>query len=149
MSFQLPIKGTADQPNEPTSAVKAEPKSDSLNVSFGGGIRAPSPSPSLISIDEFNNVRLGRDPDYVPAPNGHRYALQSPAARPRSLKAKLAVFWNTNKGLALVMISQICGTLMNVTTRLLEVEGNHGKGYHPFQVLMSAKSCKSCTANCK
>ncbi|KAF2101083.1 hypothetical protein NA57DRAFT_24049, partial [Rhizodiscina lignyota] len=43
--------------------------------------------------------------------------------------------WVRNKGLALVLIAQVFGTLMNVTTRLLEVEGNNGKGMHPFQIL--------------
>lgn len=35
------------------------------------------------------------------------------------------------------MISQLFGTFMNVTTRLLEMEGNDGKGYHPFQILFA------------
>lgn len=36
-----------------------------------------------------------------------------------------------------MLAAQIFGTLMNVTTRLLEVEGDHGKGLHPFQILFA------------
>lgn len=43
-------------------------------------------------------------------------------------------FWMRNKGLFLVSFSQLFGALMNVTTRLLELEG---EGMHPFQVLFA------------
>ncbi|KAH8596421.1 hypothetical protein B0O99DRAFT_498117, partial [Bisporella sp. PMI_857] len=43
-------------------------------------------------------------------------------------------FWYSNLGLFLVTISQMFGALMNVTTRLLEGEG---EGMHPFQVLFA------------
>jgi drug/metabolite transporter (DMT)-like permease len=36
-----------------------------------------------------------------------------------------------------MLLAQIFGTLMNVTTRLLEIEGNNGKGMHPFQILFA------------
>jgi len=36
-----------------------------------------------------------------------------------------------------MLLAQIFGTLMNVTTRLLEVEGNRGNGLHPFQILFA------------
>jgi hypothetical protein len=92
-----------------------------------------------------NSIELGYNPRYV--------RLHSPA-RPRTLKGKLKASWKANKGLALVMISQLFGTLMNVTTRMLETEGNDGKrrrntyselvvdtltgmGYHPFQILFA------------
>ncbi|KAF2745742.1 hypothetical protein M011DRAFT_469410 [Sporormia fimetaria CBS 119925] len=115
----------------------AFPRSDALHVSFNGAIRAPSPNPSVISIDDLNNVRLGRDPDYLPAGDGTRYASTSPAPRPTSFSGRAVLFWNRNKGLGLVMIAQVFGTLMNVTTRLLEIEGNHGKGYHPSQIIFA------------
>ncbi|KAF3034246.1 hypothetical protein E8E12_005169 [Didymella heteroderae] len=49
----------------------------------------------------------------------------------------LQATWYKNKGLFLVLISQFFGTLMNITTRLLEIEGNDGKGYHPFHILFA------------
>jgi drug/metabolite transporter (DMT)-like permease len=36
-----------------------------------------------------------------------------------------------------MLLGQVFGTAMNVTTRLLEVEGNKGKGLHPFQILFA------------
>jgi hypothetical protein len=93
---------------------------DSLNVSRGA-IRAPSPDPSLLSIDD--NVRLGQHVAYVP---GYRQTSRSPAP-PRTLRGRLQLSWVKNKGLALVLIAQLFGTLMNVTTRMLEMEGNDGE----------------------
>ncbi|KAF2809276.1 uncharacterized protein BDZ99DRAFT_463134 [Mytilinidion resinicola] len=119
----------------------AKSEQGQLSVPFAGGIRAPSPDTlSNISIDDFNNIRIGRNPDYLPVPGERRHASRSPAPPPRTLKEKAALFWTRNKGMALVMISQVFGTLMNVTTRLLEIEGNHGKGMHPFQILFARMS---------
>ena len=52
-------------------------------------------------------------------------------------KDRIRSFWAVNRGLALVMVSQLFGALMNVTTRLLETAGSRGKGMHPFQVRAS------------
>lgn len=109
---------------DPTAAAKS--RRDTLNVSFGGGIRAPSPDSSLFSIEDFSNVRLGRYPDRRHGSTGPRRSLEASVPRPRTLKGKAKQFWAANKGLALVMIAQFFGSLMNVTTRMLEVEGNHG-----------------------
>ena len=148
MSLPPPPKGTDEYDKnslleqafepQPDFPVKSGAKADqpSLNITFGGGIRAASPNPSLISLDDSNNVRLGRNPDHVPLVDGRRHASRSPAP-PKTWKGKIKSAWTTNKGLALVMISQVFGTLMNVTTRLLEMEGNNGQGYHPFQILFA------------
>lgn len=97
---------------------------DTLRVNRGG-IRVPSPNPSLLSIDDYPNVRLGRIPDHDPCHDG-RLPSRSPAP-PRTLKDRIRASWTANKGLALVLIAQLFGTLMNVTTRVLEIEGNNGK----------------------
>jgi len=47
---------------------------------------------------------------------------------------KTNLFWDRNKGVIYVLAAQVFGVLMNLTTRLLELEGNHGAGMHPFQV---------------
>ncbi|OCK93953.1 uncharacterized protein K441DRAFT_563860 [Cenococcum geophilum 1.58] len=135
-----------------TSSIPAKPsaKSDQeqLTVPFTGGIRAPSPDTlSNISIDDLNNIRIGRIPDYLPVPASRRHASSSPAP-PKTLKEKAAVFWTRNKGLALVLLAQVFGTLMNVTTRLLEVEGNHGKGLDPFQILFARMGITFVFASC-
>ncbi|USP76629.1 uncharacterized protein yc1106_03903 [Curvularia clavata] len=110
---------------------------DTLRVTRGA-IRVPSPDPSLLSIDDPTNIRLGRNPEFVPLYHG-RQPSRSPAP-PRTLKGRIRASWAANKGLALVLISQLFGTLMNVTTRMLEMEGNNGKGYHPFQILFARMS---------
>ncbi|KNG47918.1 duf6 domain-containing protein [Stemphylium lycopersici] len=120
------------------SSLKPGDKADDTLRVNRGAIRIPSPDPSLISIDDSNNIRLGRNPDYVPF-HHDRLTSRSPAP-PQTLKGRVRASWIANKGLALVLISQLFGTLMNVTTRMLEVEGNDGKGYHPFQILFARMS---------
>lgn len=135
MSFLPPPKaatehdkydGTATEPH-PAISVKSSAKPEaSLNATFGGGIRAPSPDPSLLSIDDSNNIRLGRNPDYVPIEGRGSHASRSPAPCPKTWRGSIALFWTRNKGLAYVLFSQLFGTLMNVATRMLEIEGNNG-----------------------
>jgi hypothetical protein len=106
-----------------------KPGGDKLDASLSvrrGSIRVPSPDPSLLSIDDSNNIRYGRNPDYPPEPYGRRHASPFPAPS-RTAKGKLQALWYKNKGLFLVLISQFFGTLMNITTRLLEMEGNNGR----------------------
>ncbi|KAK2020511.1 integral membrane protein DUF6 [Colletotrichum zoysiae] len=50
---------------------------------------------------------------------------------------KLARLWLANKGVFLVALSQLFGALMNLTARLLELEG---EGMHPLQVLFARQS---------
>ncbi|KAF9693628.1 hypothetical protein EKO04_008495 [Ascochyta lentis] len=107
----------------------------SLNVTRGA-IRVPSPDPSLLSIDDGNNIRFGHNPDHFPGQSGRRHALRS-SVPPPTAKRRVQAIWTKNKGLFLVLISQFFGALMNVTTRLLEMEGNDGKGYHPFHILFA------------
>jgi hypothetical protein len=90
---------------------------------------------SEFSIDDTDAARIGRPLLQVPG-TGSRHASKSPAP-PRTVKSTLKAFWTRNKGLALVFLAQLFGTLMNVTTRLLEIEGNNGKGMHPFQILFA------------
>ena len=53
---------------------------------------------------------------------------------PRTWKTVLKGFWYRNEGLFLVSVSQAFGSLMNVTTRLLELEAD---GLSPFQILFA------------
>jgi hypothetical protein len=95
---------------------------DALNVTHGT-IRVPSPSLSILSTDDSNNIRFSRNPDFLPAQDTHHHA---PGA-PNTLKGRMQLSWIRNKGLFLVLIAQFFGALMNVTTRLLEMEGNDGE----------------------
>ncbi|MDI1487315.1 MAG: hypothetical protein OHK93_006584 [Ramalina farinacea] len=84
------------------------------------------------SDDHGNDVRTS---DFLSVPGHLRSRSQSPAPNPpRPWKRKCMELWAKNKGLILVIISQFFGVMMNVTTRLLEMDGHHGSGLHPFQV---------------
>lgn len=87
----------------------------SFNVTRGA-IRIPSPDPSISPYS-------GRRDDYVPDQSDRRYASRSP----RTIRQRMEETWYRNKGLFLVLIAQFFGTLMNITTRMLEMEGNDGK----------------------
>ncbi|EUC44957.1 hypothetical protein COCMIDRAFT_5809 [Bipolaris oryzae ATCC 44560] len=136
---------TAQQPQEPRLVaeprLKSGDKAESTLTVNRGAIRVPSPDPSLVSIDDFNNVRIGRIPDRsISIPFYHGTQVSRSPSPPRTFKGKIQASWTANKGLALVLISQLFGTLMNVTTRMLEMEGNNGNGYHPFQILFARMS---------
>ncbi|KAI9781807.1 MAG: hypothetical protein M1835_004180 [Candelina submexicana] len=87
---------------------------------------------SDISRHAENERRSGRSTSYLPVLT-QRYASSSPAP-PRTWRGTLEALWSRNRGLALVMLSQLFGALMNVTTRLLETEGSNGEGMHPMQI---------------
>ena len=115
-------------------------KDDSRKVSFNGEghltvgsiLRAISPGTlSNLSVDDHGHLRIGRPGDLFIS--GERRNSISPGP-PHPQKSFLRAFWIRNKGLALVMLAQVFNCLMNVATRLLEVEGNGGKGFHPLQV---------------
>ncbi|KAF2845761.1 hypothetical protein T440DRAFT_459688 [Plenodomus tracheiphilus IPT5] len=123
---------------EPVNVKPGDKTDDALRLNRGA-IRIASPNPSVLSIDDSNNIRFARNPDFVPSHNEEFQALGVQTTA-RTLSGRMRAFWIANKGLALVLISQFFGTLMNVTTRMLEMEGNDGKGYHPFQILFARMS---------
>ena len=88
---------------------------------------------SILSADNEHTRHTGR---LLSISHGKRLASRSPTP-PTTWRLKCEVFWIRNKGLALVMIAQLFGVMMNVTTRLLELNGNHGPGMHPFQILFA------------
>jgi hypothetical protein len=91
---------------------------------------AKTPDVSLLDPDTFRRLStstissIGRARSVSPYP--------TPPPSPRTWKATFINFWHQNQGLFLVTFSQLFGALMNVTTRLLELEG---EGMHPFQIL--------------
>lgn len=123
---------SAPEPEVEVSVKSGTKPAEALTVAFPGGIRAPSTS----NDDEFGEDvgRLGRREDVG---HGRRRSSRPPTWRAKTLKEKLKEFWVGNLGLILVLVAQLFGTLMNVTTRMLEIEGNNGKGYHPFQILFA------------
>jgi len=109
-----------------------------LPIPLSGPIRPLSPDTlSNLSADEYDQIHSPRSPCPGEDATQPRTALRSLASRPRGIPGRLQAFWIRNKGLAFMLIAQVFGTLMNVTTRLLEVEGNNGRGMHPFQILFA------------
>ncbi|KAF1814521.1 hypothetical protein P152DRAFT_393334 [Eremomyces bilateralis CBS 781.70] len=107
-----------------------------LNIPLTGLPRSQSPDTiSNLSFDE-SQPNHGAWTE-TPEANGTRSASSGYS---KSIRDKLKASWVRNKGLGLVLLAQIFGTLMNVTTRLLEIEGNNGKGFHPFQILFARMS---------
>jgi hypothetical protein len=117
-----------EEPPSESSLLPGNKPKDSLNANCGA-IRTTSPDSS---IGDSSTVRLGRGSQYSSVHGARRHASRSPAPPPRTVHAKLQIFWVKNKGLALVLIAQFFGALMNVTTRMLEMEGNDGEQYCKF-----------------
>src|SRR6266513_5012952 len=132
MSYSKDESSTA----QATSAKVSDWK-DRLNVpNRESTLRSLSPDTLYeFSIDDGEAARIGRPLLRRPVAID-RHPSQSPTSPP-TIKSRLKAFWIRNKGLALVLLAQFFGILMNVTTRLLEVEGNNGKGMHPFQILFA------------
>ena len=76
------------------------------------------------AADRCDSAELAVPPSIKPQASGSR----------QDCRHRAGSAWRNNKALVYVVLSQLFGTLMNVTTRLLEVDGNHGQGMHPLQV---------------
>ena len=85
---------------------------------------------SLYSAEDDNERRTGR---LLAVSSGSRLSSLSPAP-PTRWKDRATRSWTKNKGLALVCLAQFFGVMMNVTIRVLEMDGSHGPAMHPFQV---------------
>lgn len=104
-----------------------------LDVPLGHSFRDSSDTLSDVSTDSADDENERRTGRLLLTTPGTRVASRAPAP-PRTWRGKWDAFWLRNKGVALVLSSQLFGALMSVTTRLLETDGSHGKGMHPFQV---------------
>ena len=103
----------------------------SLNSSFNSSIESLSDiSAHSLACPTDEESRAG----YPLSNGGARLRSRSPGSE-RCRRHRLNDFWARNKGLILVILAQLFGALMSVTTRLLETDGKHGPGMHPFQVI--------------
>jgi hypothetical protein len=132
-SAEAEIQSDVNDPNgQDKDRVKRWQDGELLHVPRTGSIRPVSPDTlSTFSIDDIDGRGGGRPIPLVGSID--RHASRSPAP-PKTWRARWQQFWQRNKGIVLMLFAQVFGVLMNVTTRLLEIEGNQGNGMHPFQV---------------
>ena len=104
-----------------------------LNGSHNQRYLSPTPSKqpeaTLLDPETFRRLSISTASSFPHSRNPSPYPLPP--------KSKLGAFWQRNYGLFLVALSQLFGALMNVTTRLLELEGD---GMHPLQILFARMS---------
>jgi hypothetical protein len=124
MSIILPTEPTEDD-KASLYAMDAEEgtKEDELKPLYSEeerrGLRVPRDYASGIlrasSPDGFSEMSI-HDRHSVQLPHRRRSG-SGPATPPAGLKGKALAFWSRNKGLGYVLLAQVFGTLMNVTTR--------------------------------
>ncbi|KAH0356149.1 hypothetical protein KCU83_g1282, partial [Aureobasidium melanogenum] len=90
---------------------------------------------SNLSADEFDQLGPRNDEPSIWLDGGHHMTLKPSCTA--KWQARLHATWVRNAGLFYMLLAQVFGVMMNVTTRLLEIEGNKGKGLHPFQILFA------------
>jgi hypothetical protein len=89
-----------------------------LSVPHGEDILRISSPDAFSEFSVSNDGRGRRGRSISMQPPGQRYVSKSPAPLAKSVTGgPIRVFWTRNKGLALVALAQVFGTLMNVTTR--------------------------------
>ncbi|KAL8775674.1 MAG: hypothetical protein Q9209_000170 [Squamulea sp. 1 TL-2023] len=110
-----PGRQDGSPPNKPCQ--KSEPK-QYLDIPPSNSFRTSlDDNGSIYSADNENERQRGR----LLAPSTLHYHPVSPASAQSQLwRARWNALWLANKGLLLVLLSQLFGALMNVTTRLLE-----------------------------
>lgn len=113
------------------------------------------PSRKDLSQNRHGETKFGRDATsqarYLspsPAPSSrfsseaqHTYpelsTVDTPPSLPQPRGSAILRFWARNKGACFVALSQFFGALMNLTARLLEIDGD---GMHPVQALLFRQS---------
>lgn len=118
-TFQNHAETTTSLPSSPLN--KIDRGRHFLRPPVYGPIRPLSPDAiSNLSVEEYEQLHEIPKARTIPLPN--------------TWKGRVRGFFDRNLGLIYMLVAQIFGTMMNVTTRFLEIEGNNGKGLHPFQV---------------
>lgn len=134
-----PAKPGLEQSGEPLQLLQ-------LRHEQGDGRLTPSPylgatKANQEAIEEFRRLSLSPAPSarLSPVPHG----LYNPLQEHQHLGPPISPvkrFWKKNKPSILVALSQFFGALMNLSARLLELEGD---GMHPIQVLVMRQGLTS------
>ena len=105
-----------------------------LDVPLRSPFLTSSDTLSDVSIYSADNENERRTRHLLTVSPPGRLLSRSHAPLPPSWKERMMLSWASNKGLALVVLAQLFGVMMNVTTRILEMGRSSGPGMHPFQV---------------
>jgi len=87
-----------------------------------------SSHPSLLSKDHPNQSQFSRS---ISPDSNSSERTRNIIEKEYNNNNDKSAFWTRNKGIVAMLVSQFFGTLMGLTTRFLELEG---EGMHPFQV---------------
>ncbi|CAF9942293.1 MAG: hypothetical protein ALECFALPRED_009646 [Alectoria fallacina] len=108
-----------------------------LDVPLRSPFLTSSDTLSDVSIYSADNENERRTRHLLTVSPPGRLLSRSHAPLPPSWKERMMLSWASNKGLALVVLAQLFGVMMNVTTRILEMGRSSGPGMHPFQILFA------------
>lgn len=95
----------------------------------------------ILGPNDFRRLSIGTTSSSRPLTRSPSPYPGDRELEPKTWNVAMKDYWQRNHGLFLVALSQMFGALMNVTTRLLELEGD---GMHPFQVLFARMSITFC-----
>jgi drug/metabolite transporter (DMT)-like permease len=110
-------------------------KDDSGSVKFGHELQHPDAFRSL-TASPLSDYGGRSSPFSIRASSPLPINLGTQTWRTRNA-VSWASFWGRNRGVVLVAVAQLFGALMNLSARLLELEG---EGMHPFQILFARMS---------
>ncbi|KAK3387705.1 hypothetical protein B0H63DRAFT_163868 [Podospora didyma] len=104
-------------------------------------VRNKKTGPSLLGLGGLRSLTVSPFSEHgqvSPAPLSRGISPIPPIRRPETYKTPLsqawARFWGRNRGVVLVAFAQVFGALMNLSARLLMLDGT---GMHPFQILFA------------
>ena len=147
----VPSASTSQQPT-PDSKDEPHPSTSYLDTPSSSFRRLSRPSLDSTYTDlselSFASTEIHQHqhrPLMKPASRDHPDFAQQPTTFRSRLLTKFHQLYVLNYGALLVMLAQFFGTLMNLSTRLLEHPGPHGEGMHPFQILFARQSITSLT----
>lgn len=129
-SRAIPDAGRSLSPSEG----KTKPQSDGIPRSLSPNSLGAK---SATNAQEFRRRSISPTPSIGHATSQFRPPQPVPYSRPQSAWRR---FWSNNKPAVLVALSQLFGATMNLSARLLEIEGD---GMHPVQVLLIRQSITS------
>lgn len=121
-----------DEPARMLPPLKSASKETTLLVPVNRRARSRSPDTlSILSAEDFSEIRFAQSHTF--AEEHHLPTEHAPEELQKTCSGKVRASWMRNKGLVYVLLAQAFGSLMNVTTRILE-RGVSGDGWHPIQV---------------